>query len=74
MQRVREEFKNGEGLCGRDDDSAIVRRGPRLDMLDGVLSDELMPLADLVGPVHQPFNFAHGCPSKILVVMQGLSN
>jgi hypothetical protein len=34
-------------------------------MLDGVLGDELMPLADLIDPVHKPFDFAYGGPGKV---------
>jgi hypothetical protein len=72
VQRVGEGFKDSECLGGRDDDGAVVGLGPHLDTLHRVLEYELMPLADSIDPVHQPVDFAHGCPGKILLVVQGL--
>jgi hypothetical protein len=45
--------------------ATIVCLGSHLNMLDGVLGDELMPLADLIDPVHKPFDFAYGGPGKV---------
>lgn len=65
MQGVAERFEYGEGLRGGDDDRAVVGLRSRLNVLDGIPGDELMPLADFIDPVHQPRDFAHGSPGEV---------